>query len=153
MNAWMTCHPGRLAVRRISRRHWMACVVGTAGLLFGSMASAAMSPDARIQEAGRRVERAIAPLGETESAERLAAAFRIAPRTVIDLLDQKLDLAQVCIVLALAQAGGTSSDTILSLWASGRLGWGDIAERLKVNLRDLLQRLENVRRSVTRRGG
>lgn len=51
-------------------------------------------------------------------------------------------------VLALAEVGHTSPDVILSLWASGQLNWGDIAERLKVDLRDLLHRLDAVRREL-----
>ena len=133
---------------------WAATIVWMTMLASGPIAPAggATSREDRILEAGRRVERVAAPLGEAESTEHLAAAFRVTPRTVMDLRDQKLDLGEVSIVLALAQAGHTSTDTILSLWASGRLNWGDIAERLKVDLRDLLKRLEIVRRDLSRRG-
>jgi hypothetical protein len=89
---------------------------------------------------------------QDEATDRLARVFRVTPRSVTDPHDQKLDLGEVAVLLALAEAGRTSPDAILSLWASGRLNWGDIAERLKVNQRDLLRRLETVRRELARRG-
>jgi len=138
-------------------RGWHVWTVGIVWMTFvplGAVAFAgqSMSREERIQATARRVERAAGPLGEAETDERSAAIFRVKPRTVTDLHDQKLDLGEVAVVLALAEAGHTSPDTILSLWASGRLNWGDIAERLKVDLRDLLRRVETVRRELGRRG-
>lgn len=102
----------------------------------------------RIHEATLRVERVIASLDEAEATARLAAAFRVPPRAVTDLRDQKLRLGDVAVVLALSEIGKTSPDTILSLWASGRLNWGEIANRLKVDLPTLLRRLDAARREL-----
>jgi len=117
-----------------------------------ALAAQSTSPEEQIRETARRVEQVAVPLDEVEANERLAAVFRVVPRTVTDLRDQKLDLGEIAVVLALAEAGHTSPDAILSLWASGQLNWGDIAERLKVELRDLLRRLEAARRALGRRG-
>jgi hypothetical protein len=105
----------------------------------------------RIREAALRVERVIASLDEAAATARLAAAFRVSPRAVTDLRDQKLGLGQVAVVLALADIGKTSPDSILSLWASGRLEWGEIADRLRVESRKLVQRLDTARRDLTLR--
>ena len=107
-----------------------------------------MTREEGIRESACRVGQVAAPLGDAEADERLATVFRVKPRTVTDLCDQKLDLGEVTVILALAEFGHTSPDSILSLWASGRLNGGDIAERLKVNLRDLLWRLETERREL-----
>lgn len=135
-------------VRRFSG--WVAVVSAVFLLQGGAFASAAQTrgPEERIREVLLRVERAVAPLDEVEAATRLAAAFRVPQRGVAELRDQKLGFGDVAAVLALAEAGKTSPDTILSLWASGRLNWEQIAERLKVDLRDLLHRLETVRREL-----
>jgi hypothetical protein len=116
--------------------------------LLPSLARADIS-DERIQEVVLRVNRAADALGEARGAERLATVFRVPARVVADLYDQKLAFGEVAVVLALAETGRTSSDTILGLWASGRLNWGQIAERLKVDLHVLLRRLEGVRRDLT----
>ncbi|HYL80779.1 MAG TPA: hypothetical protein VEU07_08200, partial [Candidatus Acidoferrum sp.] len=71
-------------------------------------------------------------------------------RAVTDLRDQKLAFSDVVVVLALSELGKTSSNTILSLWASGRLNWGEIASRLQVKLPTLLRRLEAARRELAR---
>ena len=133
---------------------WIAGIAWMTIVLLGAIGFAGQpaSREERIREAARRVERAAAPLGEIEGSERLAAVFLVTPRTVVDLRDQKLDLGEVAVVLALAEAGHTSPDALLSLWASGRLDWGEIAKQLKVYLRDLLRRLELARRELSRRG-
>lgn len=102
-------------------------------------------PDERIQEAALRLNRTAAVLAEPAASERLAAAFHVRSRVVVDLHDQKLDFGEVAVVLALAEAGRISSDRILALWASARLDWGEIAERLRVDVAALLERLETVR--------
>ena len=136
------------------RLAWTAGIVWMTILAQGAVALAGQSTarEERIREAARRVERVAAPFGEAEANERLAAVFRVKPRTLSDLRDQKLNLGEVAVVLALAEVGHTSPDTVLSLWASGRLNWGEIAERLKVDLRDLLRRLETTRRELGRLG-
>src|SRR5574341_411440 len=138
-------------------RQRCACAGIPAWLLLLSLTASAAAgqpagPEQRIRDAALRVERAIASLGEVQAAARLAAAFRVPPRAVADLRDQKLGFGDVAVVLALAETGKTSPDTILSLWASGRLNWGQIAGRQKVELRTLLRRLEAVRRDLARRG-
>jgi hypothetical protein len=129
------------SARRAMRSHlaWTAGIICVAILAQGAVAFAAgsASREERIQD---------------EATDRLARVFRVTPRSVTDPHDQKLDLGEVAVLLALAEAGRTSPDAILSLWASGRLNWGDIAEQLKVNQRDLLRRLETVRRELARRG-
>jgi hypothetical protein len=105
----------------------------------------------RIRNVMIRIDRAGTAIGEAESLERLGVAFKVKPRTVMDLRDQKLDYGEVAVVLALSEAAKTSTDTILGLWATDRLNWGQIGERLKVDLRDLLRRLEDVRRDLARR--
>ena len=104
----------------------------------------------RIGDAALRVERAVARLQEGEATARLADVFGVPPRALTELRDQKLALRDVAVVLALAETGKTSPDTILSLWASGRLDWGEIADRLKVEQRSLLRRLDAARRDLTR---
>jgi hypothetical protein len=76
---------------------------------------------------------------------------RVKPRLVSDLHDQKLDYGEVAIVLALAEAGHASPDMLLALWATGRLSWGEIAERLKVNVSTLPKRLQAVRQELIQR--
>jgi hypothetical protein len=97
-----------------------------------------------------RVERAAASPGEAAAAARLAAGFRVSPQAVTDLRDQKLDLGEIAVVLVLAEAARTSPDAVLVLWANARLNWGEIADRLKVDLRTLLRRLEAARRELGR---
>jgi DNA-binding MarR family transcriptional regulator len=96
------------------------------------------------------LERVATPLGEAAAVARLASAFRVPPQAVAELRDQKLDLGEIAVVLALAEAGRASPDAILALWANGRLNWGEIADRLKVDLRTLLRRLDTVRRDLGR---
>ncbi|HSB73854.1 MAG TPA: hypothetical protein VLT62_31395 [Candidatus Methylomirabilis sp.] len=114
-----------------------------------SVAGQPAGREQRIGDAALRVERAMARLQEAEATARLAAAFGVSPRAVTELRDQKLALGEVAVVLALAETGKTSPDTILSLWASGRLTWGEIADRLKVEQRSLLRRLDAARRDLT----
>ena len=123
-------------------------------LLLGVRATAGegRSPEERIRGAAMRLERAAAPLGEAAAVARLAAAFRISPQAVTDLRDQKLDSGEIATVLALAEAARTSPDTILALWAGGRLNWGEIANRFHVDQRALLRRLDSVRRALGPRG-
>lgn len=106
------------------------------------------APEDGIQDAAVRVSRAVDALGEARAEERLARLFRVAPRVVAELYEQKLDFGEVAVVLALAEAGQTSSDRILVLWASDRLHWSQIAQRLRVDLPVLLKRLEGVRRDL-----
>ncbi len=137
-------------------RRWRAWVAGVVGLVILhpaalGLAGQVTSREARIREAALRLERAAAPLDEAVAASRLAALFRVTPRTVTDLRDQKLDFGEVAVVLAMAKAGRTSPDAVLGLWASGRLNWAEIAERLRVDLRDLVRRLDAARRELQRR--
>ncbi len=127
---------------------WMVLFSAGAVALAGQPAG----QETRIRDAMIRIDRAGTAIGETESLERLAAAFKVKPRVVMDLQDQKLDYGEVAVVLALSEAGKTSTDAVLGLWATDRLNWGQIAERLKVDTRDLLRRLEGVRRDLARRG-
>ena len=122
-------------------------------LTFGTTAFAGqpLGREQRIREAALRVERAMGSLDEAVATARLAVAFRVPPRAVTDLRDQKLGLGDVAVVLALAETGKTSSDSILSLWASGRLDWGEIADRLKVEPRRLVHRLDTARRDLMAR--
>ncbi len=109
-------------------------------------------PEERIRDALIRIDRAGTALGEVQSLDRLATAFKVKPRIVMDLRDQKLNYGQVTLVLALSEAGRTSTDAILGLWATDRLNWGQIAARLKIDLPRLLHRLEDVRRDLGRQG-
>jgi hypothetical protein len=102
----------------------------------------------RIQEAILRLDRAATALNEARAAQRLALTFRVPTRTVADLHDQKLDFGEVAVVLALAEAARTPADRILGLWASARLDWSEIAERLRIDASALLARLEAVRREL-----
>lgn len=132
-------------------------VVGlVAGCLLGWLAGPAVAGqpapvEDRLRDAALRIERAAAGLPEAEAASRLAQAFRVKPRLVLDLHDQKLDFGEVALVLALAELGKSPSDRILSLWATGRLSWSQIAERLAVEPRGLLKRLDGLRRELARR--
>lgn len=122
----------------------LLCTVAT------TFAGQVLGREERIRDAALRAERVIISLDEAEAAERLAAAFRVTPRAVTNLRDQMLRLGDVAVVLALSEVGKTSPDTILSLWASGRLNWGEIASRLKVELPTLLRRLDAARRELAR---
>jgi hypothetical protein len=136
------------------RRDCLRVALGLLALLpIGTVALAGqpVAQEDRIRDAMTRVDRAGTAIGEAESLERLSAAFRVRPRVVMDLRDQKLDYGEVAVVLALSEAGKTSVDAVLGLWATDRLNWGQIADRLKVDLRDLLRRLEGVRRDLARR--
>jgi hypothetical protein len=137
-------------------RQWGDCLGLATWLLllsFGATAFAGqpVGREERIREAALRVERVLVSLDETAATTRLAAAFRVPARAVTDLRDQKLGLGEVAVVLALAETGKTSPDSILSLWASGRLDWGQIADRLKVEPRKLVHRLDTARRDLTPR--
>ncbi len=127
-----------------------ALILTNAALVAG--AAQTRGPEERIRDAVIRIDRAGTGLGEAESLERLAIAFKVKPRIVMDLRDQRLSYGQVTIVLVLAEAGKTSTDAVLELWATERLTWGQIAERLKINPQRLLSRLEDVRRDLSRRG-
>jgi hypothetical protein len=120
--------------------------------IWGSAAFAGQDgrQEGRIRDAQLRVERAAAPLGETVAAARLAGTFRVSAQVVADLRDQKLDLGEIAVVLALAEAGRTSPDAVLGLWVNGRLTWAEIAQRLKVEVRTLLRRLDAARRELAR---
>jgi hypothetical protein len=136
------------------RRDCLRVALGLLALLpIGTVALAGqpVAQEDRIRDAMTRVDRAGTAIGEAESLERLSAAFRVRPRVVMDLRDQKLDYGEVAVVLALSEAGKTSVDAVLGLWATDRLNWGQIADRLKVDLRGLLRRLEGVRRDLARR--
>jgi hypothetical protein len=106
----------------------------------------------RIGELVVGVDQATAGLSDVAAAARLAANLRVRPPSVRELLDQKLDPGEVAVVLALAEASRTSSDRILGLWASVRLDWAQIAERLHVDAVALLKRLETVRRELATPG-
>ncbi len=126
---------------------WMLLVPTGAVALAGQP----MGRENRIRDTMIRIDRAGTAIGEMEALERLGTAFKVKPRIVMDLRDQKLDYGEVAVVLALAEAGKTAPDAILGLWATDRLNWGEIAERLKVDPRDLLRRLDGVRRDLARR--
>jgi hypothetical protein len=126
--------------------------VTVVSLAVPASAGKATPGEERILEAARRIERTAAPLGEAPAVARLARAFRVPPLVVTDLRDQKLDFGEVAVILAMAEAGAKSPDTILSLWASGRLDWGEIADRLQVDRRTVLRRLDTTRRALTGRG-
>lgn len=120
-------------------------------LLTGGLAGAGQSPTSedRLRDAAIRIERAATALGEPETVARLAAAFKVPARTVTDLHDEKLDFGEVALVLALAEAGKTKPEAILSHWATGRLNWSEIAERTKVDRQALQKRLDGIRRALT----
>ncbi len=136
------------------RSMWLYVALWMVPLSTGAVALAGQpaGQETRIRDAMIRIDRAGTVIGEAESMERLAAAFKVKPRVVMDLQDQKLDYGEVAVVLALSEAGKTSTDAILGLWATDRLNWGQIAERLKVDTRELLRRLEGIRRDLARRG-
>ncbi len=122
-------------------------------LLAGGLAAAAqpaVSED-QLRVAAIRIDRAATALGEPETVSRLAAAFKVSPRSVTDLHDEKLDFGEVTLVLALAEAGKAKPEKILSLWATDRLGWTDIGERYKINRQALLKRLDAIRRGLVPR--
>jgi hypothetical protein len=106
-------------------------------------------PDERIQAAMLRLNRTALSVTDGSPEEWLARAFRVAPRLVADLQDQKLDFGEVAVVLALAEAGRTPSDRILGMWASERLEWAQIAARLRVDPSALVFRLEGLLRELT----
>ncbi len=136
------------------RRECLRVALGLLALLpIGTVALAGqpVGREDRIRDAMIRIDRAGTAIGEVESLERLGAAFKVKPRVVMDLRDQKLDYGEVAVVLALSEAGKSSVDAVLGLWATDRLNWGQIADRLKVDLRDLLRRLEGVRRDLAHR--
>jgi hypothetical protein len=128
----------------------IAVALGLAVGQTGVEAGQAASRDDRIRTLARRIEQAATALGESAGHERLAAQFRVTLRVVSDLHDQKLDSGEVAVVLALAELGAISSDVVLGWWASNRLSWSQIADRLTVDTRRLLQRLEEVRQALAR---
>jgi hypothetical protein len=125
---------------------WLAAF----GIMWAGQAAAGQPPisEDRLRDAGIRIDRAAAALGEAETVTRLAVAFKLSGRAVTDLHDQKLDYGEVATVLALAEASKTKPEAILSLWATGRLNWSEIADRNKVDGQKLLKRLEAVRRAL-----
>jgi hypothetical protein len=131
--------------------------VGVVVVLLGAMWTGEPSADVapaedRMQDAMQRVDRAATALDAARAAQRVAAVFRVPARVVADLQDQKLDFGEVAMVLALAEAGRISSDQILALWASARLDWDQIADRLKVDVLALLDRLEALRQDLAAPG-
>jgi hypothetical protein len=131
--------------------------VGVVVLLLGAMWTGEPSADVapaedRMQDAMQRVDRAATALDATRAAQRVAAVFRVPARVVADLQDQKLDFGEVAMVLALAEAGRISSDQILALWASARLDWDQIADRLRVDVLALVDRLEALRQDLAAPG-
>jgi hypothetical protein len=130
-----------------------ALAIGVAAILLAVMWAGEAPADVsageeHIQEAILRLDRAATAVDGARAAQRLAVAFRVAPRVVAELQDQKLDFGEVAAVLALAEAGRISSDQILALWATARLNWEQIAGRLGVDVSTLLGRLETVRRGL-----
>ncbi len=140
---------GRMAVAGGTPRALLAPVLLCLVLLgAGRAAAEATRPADQVRDLILGVDRAAATLSEAATATRLASAFGVRPRQVLDLLDQKLDPGEVAVVLALAEASRTPSDRILGLWASVRLDWAEIAERLKVDTPALFKRLDTVRREL-----
>jgi hypothetical protein len=134
------------------RGGWIA---GWTGVLLICAAGAALAgqpqtSEERLLTASQRIERAVVALGEQTGGDRLAAGFRVAPRLVADLRDQKLDFGEIALLLALAEMGHTPPDTILGWWASRRLTWVEIADRLRVDPPALQKRLETLRRHLGR---
>lgn len=125
---------------------WLAVVA----IVWGGAAAAGQAPslEEQLRDAAARIDRAAVVLGEPETISRLAALFKISRRTVTDLHDDKLDFGEAALVLALAEAAKTRPETVLSLWATGRLSWSEIALRQKADRRALLKRLEAVRRAL-----
>lgn len=123
-------------------------------VLTGGFAAAGQPPpsEERLRDAVIRIERAASALGEPEAVARLADAFKVSARMVTDLHDEKLDFGEVAMVLTLAEASQAKPEAILSLWATGRLSWSEIADRNRVDRRELLKRLEGVRRALTQPG-
>jgi hypothetical protein len=122
----------------------LMCVAGTA------LAGQPSAREERLLTASQRIERAVLALGEQTGSDRLAAGFRVAPRLVADLRDQKLGFGDIALLLALAETSHTPPDTILGWWASHRLTWGEIADRLRVDPTALVKRLETLRRHLGR---
>lgn len=137
-------------------REFRAVIAGAVWLLWAlwgpTAASAGQPPgsEGRIRSALQRLDRAAEVVGESRALDRMSADFKVTSRAVEELRDQKLDIGEVAAVLALAEMGAASPDTILSWWASGRLSWGKIAERLPGGARRLQQRLEQARRAMNR---
>jgi hypothetical protein len=123
---------------------------GLIGLAAVALAGQAPSYEDQLRDAAIRIDRAAAPLGEAGAVSRLAAAFKVPERTVLGLHDEKLDFGEVALVLALADEGKTKPEAILSLWATGRLTWSEIAQRHAVDRKTLQRRLEAVRRALAR---
>jgi hypothetical protein len=122
-------------------------------ILTGGPAIAAQppTPEDQLRDAAIRIERAAAALGEAETVSRVAAAFKVSSRTITDLHDEKLDFGEVAIVLALAEASKAKPEAILSLWATDRLSWSEIAERNRADPRALQKRLDGIRRVLAQR--
>lgn len=139
----------------VGRRNGFIILAGMCWLLLGLWrggvtAGEPLPTEDRIRDAAIRIDRAAAALGEAETVSRLGAGFRIAPRTIADLHDQKLDFGEVAVLLSMAEIAKIPADRILSLWASDRLSWSQIAERHGVQAKRLLQRLDAIRRDLTR---
>ena len=84
----------------------MDCAVAWATIVLVSLpvfARQAKPREERILEVARRIERMAASHGEAAGVAWLAAAFRVSPHVVTDLRDQKLDLGEMAVVLALAE--------------------------------------------------
>jgi len=127
------------------------CGLGLGLWVAGAGAGESLPAEDRIRDAAIRIDRAGAALGEAETVARLAAGFHTGPRAVAELRDEKLDFGEVAVLLALAELARIPADRLLSLWASNRLSWSQIADRHGVQTARLLQRLEAVRRDLARR--
>jgi len=125
---------------------WLAAAL----LIAEGVSAAGQAPplEEQLRDAALRIEWAAAPLEEREIVARLAAAFKVRPRAIADLRDDKLDFGEVSLVLALAEGGKTKPEKILSLWATDRLSWSEICERERISRQPLLKRLDLVRRAL-----
>ncbi len=84
----------------------MDCAVVWATIVLLSLpvfARQAKPREERILEVARRIEQGAAPLGEAAAVSPLAGSIRTPSRVVTDLRDQKLDLGEMAVVLALAE--------------------------------------------------
>ena len=97
------------------------------------------------------------PEGEKAVQERLMAEFKVDDARVRGLRDQKLGYGEICIALALAQKmpGGITDANIRTILSERRgppaMGWGRIAEKRRVKLGSVMNRVRRVDAAVEKR--
>lgn len=78
-------------------------------------------------------DRALATRSPEEARVWFLRHFRLAPRKLDDLLNQKLTYGEVAVVVILDRLSHAGSNRILTMWANHRKDWADIARELNVD--------------------